>query len=130
MLHEALTDMILGTYYKVYNGLGHGFLEKVYQNALVLELNALGFRVTQYQPIKVYYQQTLVGDYIADLVVNDKVILELKAAESLRNEHVSQLMNYLKATDIELGLLLNFGLKPEFKRVIFTNRKPDIQGRS
>jgi GxxExxY protein len=123
MLYQGLTDMILGAYYRVYNSLGYGFLEKVYENALVMELNEAGFHVSQQHPINVYYKGAVVGDYFADLIINDKVIIELKAAESLRDEHVLQLTNYLKATDRELGLVLNFGRKPEFKRVIFTKKQ-------
>jgi GxxExxY protein len=122
MLHGPGTDMILGAFYKVYNVLGYGFLEKVYENAIVLELIKLGFKVTQQESINVYYDGVVVGDYFADVVINDLIIIELKAAESLRDEHVAQLTNYLKATDKEVGLLLNFGKKPEFKRLIFTNQ--------
>jgi GxxExxY protein len=122
MLHGPVTDMILGAFYKVYNVLGYGFLEKVYENAIVLELIKLGFKVTQQESINVYYDGVVVGDYFADVVINDLIIIELKAAESLRDEHVAQLTNYLKATDKEVGLLLNFGKKPEFKRLIFTNQ--------
>lgn len=123
MLYQGLTDMILGAYYRVYNSLGYGFLEKVYENALVMELNDAGFHASQQQQINVYYKGAVVGDYFADLIINDKVIIELKAAESLRDEHVAQLTNYLKATDRELGLVLNFGKRPEFKRVIFSNKQ-------
>jgi GxxExxY protein len=127
MLYEALTEKIIGAFYKVYNCLGHGFLEKVYENAMMVELADQGFLPAQQEEIKVFYKGTLVGDYTADIIINEKVILELKAAESLRDEHVAQLTNYLKATDKELGLLLNFGKKPEFKRVIFSNdKKPPL----
>lgn len=118
MLYQPVTEMIIGAYYKVYNYLGYGFLEKVYENAMVLELVEQGFKVAQQQSITVYYRGTVVGDYLADLMVNDKIIIELKAAESLKDPHVAQLMNYLKATDKEVGLLLNFGKKPEFRRVV------------
>lgn len=121
MFHEELTDRILKAFYKVYNTLGHGFLEKVYRNALVLELEQLGLCAEQEQRIKVFYNGTVVGDYIADIVVDDEVILELKAAETLLPAHFAQLTNYLKATEKELGLLLNFGLKPDFKRILYTN---------
>jgi GxxExxY protein len=88
---------------------------------MVLELAETGFLVGQQQSITVYYKGTVVGDYVADITVNDKIIVEMKACESLREEHVAQLMNYLKATNREVGLLLNFGKKPEFRRVIFSN---------
>ena len=125
MLYGAVTDMIIGVYYKVYNFLGYGFLEKVYENAMVMDLIERGFQVTQQQSVNVYYKGRVVGDYFADVIVNDKIILELKASEALRQEHVAQLTNYLKATQMELGLLLNFGRKPEFQRVIFSNRAGD-----
>lgn len=122
MLHGPVTDLIIGAFFKVYNALGHGFLEKVYENALCLELTELGFETAQQQSINVYYKASVVGDYFADIVVNGLVIIELKAADVLKEEHIAQLTNYLKATDKEVGLLLNFGKKPEFKRLIFTNQ--------
>jgi len=123
MLHKELTDKIICAFYNVYNILGSGFLEKVYENALVIELRKIGLFVTQQESVKVYYDGVQVGDYYADIIVNGLVILELKAAESLRNEHFAQLTNYLKATDKEVGLLMNFGSKPEFKRILLTNDK-------
>lgn len=120
-LHKELTSKIIQCFYTVYNTLGYGFLEKVYENALKIELEKNKLSVEKQKPIKVHYDNQLVGEYFADLVVNDQIILELKAAESLCEEHEYQLINYLKATDIELGLLLNFGKKPEIKRKIFTN---------
>ena len=122
MLHGDITDLIIKGFYKVYNTLGYGFLEKVYENALVIELETMGLEVRQQHPINVYYESRIVGEYFADLLVNNAVILELKVAEQLRTEHVAQLTNYLKATEKELGLLLNFGKDPEFKRVVFTKR--------
>ena len=121
MLHSDITDGIIGSFYKVYNSLGYGFLEKVYENALLIELASSRFQVRQQHPIQVLYEKQPVGEYFADLLVNDLVILELKAAEHIREEHVAQLTNYLKATRTEVGLLLNFGYKPEFKRIVFTN---------
>lgn len=120
-LHQELTSVILQAFYKVYNTLGFGFLEKVYENALKIELEDLGFLVERQKPISVYYKGIIIGEYFADLIVNRKVILELKAAECLIKEHELQLINYLKATDIEIGLLLNFSKKPEIRRKIFTN---------
>ena len=113
----------LKSYYTVYNQLGYGFLEKVYQNAMYFELKSLGYKVEAQKQIKVYFKNQLVGEYYADLLVQDKVIVELKACELLMNVHVAQLMNYLKATEIEVGLVLNFGEDPEFKRIIYTNDK-------
>lgn len=121
LLHKDITDVAIKTFYQVYNELGFGFLERVYQNAMCLELNALGLVCETEKPIKVYYKNNLVGDYRADIILENKVILELKAAQSLVYEHELQLINYLKATDIEVGLRFNFGEKPEFKRKIFTN---------
>ena len=121
LLNNELTSLILKTYYEVYNELGYGFLEKVYQNALYNELKNNGFDVESQKQIKVYYKNVEVGEYYADLIVNDKVILELKATESITEAHEFQLLNYLKSTNIEVGLLLNFGKKPEFCRKVFQN---------
>jgi len=121
LLHKSITDAILKVYYEVYNELGYGFLEKVYQNAMYFELKSLGYKVETQKQIKVYFKKQLVGEYFADLLVEDKIIIELKAAELLMNVHVAQIMNYLKATTIEVGMLLNFGEEPEFKRLIYTN---------
>jgi GxxExxY protein len=126
--HKALTEQIIKIFYNVYNELGFGFLEKVYQNAMYFELLENGFDVKAQKQIKVYFKGRQVGEYFADLVVNDLVILELKATETLLEEHEIQLINYLKATDIEVGLLLNFGSKPEFKRKAFSNdRKKSLK---
>jgi len=124
MLHGELTDRIISSFFKVYNTLGYGFMEKVYENALAIELKRAELNVLQQQNIKVYYENQVVGDYFADIIA-DQVILEIKAAESLRTENRAQLINYLKATDKEVGLLLNFGKTPEFKRVIFTNDRKE-----
>ena len=124
--HKELTDKIIQAFYCVYNELGFGFLENVYQNALYFELRNMGFKVEPQKAIDVYYQTQLVGKYKADLVVNDLIILELKAVDYLVKEHELQLINYLKATDIEVGLLLNFGMKPEIRRKIFTNDRKKI----
>ena len=110
-LHSDITDKIIKAYYKVYNTLGHGFLEKVYEKAMVIELRKMGMIAQRQVSIKVYYDGEEVGDYDADVIVADKVILELKAAESLSPKHEAQLLNYLRATEIEVGLLLNFGVK-------------------
>jgi len=119
--HAELTDAILRSFYKVYNGLGQGFLEKVYENALLIELRKAGLKVETQHPIAVLYDGQSVGEYYADLIVADLVIVELKAAAVLDRAHEAQLLNYLRATDIEMGLLLNFGARPEFKRKVFTN---------
>src|SRR5690554_6587061 len=122
-LHSDITEKIINAFFKVYNTLGYGFLEKVYENAMFIELKNFGLYVEKQKRIQVSYYDKIVGDYSADLIVNNQVIIELKAAESLCEEHEYQLINYLKATEIEVGLLLNFGKKPEFKRKIFSNTK-------
>ena len=127
-LHQELTSKILKAFYIVYNTLGFGFLEKVYENALKIELENLGLFVERQKPISVYYNGIIIGEYFADLIVNGKVIIELKAVECLIKEHELQLINYLKATNIEIGLLLNFGKKPEIKRKIFTNENKNLFG--
>ncbi len=121
LLHKKLTDQIIKIYFSVYNELGYGFLEKVYQNAMFLELKNRRFYVEAQKQIKVFYKSHNVGEYYADLIVNDSVILELKAAECLVKDFEYQLINYLRATEIEVGLLLNFGPKPEFRRKVFSN---------
>ena len=121
LLHKDLTDTIIKAYYNVYNALGYGFLEKVYENAMLIELRKMGLNVQKQVPINVFYENQLVGEYFADLIVEKLVIVELKAAESLCEAHEFQLINYLKATELEIGLLFNFGKTPQFKRKIFTN---------
>ena len=119
--HSDLTESIIEAFYSVYNCLGFGFLENVYQNALYLELKKRGFKVETEKAINVNFEGNIVGKYKADMLVNGKVILELKAVEILSNEHELQLLNYLKATDIEFRLLLNFGKKAQIKRKIYNN---------
>ena len=121
MKYSDLTEQIIKAFYKVYNTLGFGFLEKVYENALHLELCLLGLQSNKQQQIDVFYAGKKVGEYYADIVVNDIIIIEIKAHECLLTEHENQLVNYLKATHIEVGLLLNFGKKPEVKRKVFDN---------
>jgi GxxExxY protein len=128
--HAELTDAILRSFYKVYNGLGQGFLEKVYENALLIELQKAGLKVETQHPIAVLYDGQIVGEYYADLIVADLVIVELKAAAVLDRAHEAQLLNYLRATDIEVGLLLNFGARPEFKRKVFTNDRKALRAKS
>lgn len=121
--HADVTELIIKAFYTVYNTLGYGFLEKVYGNALAIELRKLGLEVIQEARIAVYYERELVGEYFADLLVGGVVIVELKAAKKLLEEHEAQLLNYLKATPYEAGLVLNFGPKPEFKRKAFDNTR-------
>ncbi|CAI2767807.1 GxxExxY protein [Flavobacterium collinsii] len=124
LLHQELTEVIIKTFYEVYNELGYGFLERVYQNSLYLELKNKGLNVEAQKKIIVYYKGLKVGEYYADLIVEDLIILELKTADYIAVEFENQILNYLKGTDCEVGLLLNFGTKPEFRRKIFEdNRK-------
>ncbi len=121
MLHRELTQQIIGCFYEVYNVLGYGFLEKNYENAMMIELRRHSLTCHQQMPIEVLYTGEIIGDYYTDILVENTVILELKAAKSIAEEHEAQLINYLKATSIEVGLLLNFGSNPDFLRKIFTN---------
>lgn len=120
-IYGDLTDKIISCFYDVYNTLGYGFLEKVYENAMKIELENRGLKVECQKPIQVHYQGIPVGEYYADMVINDLVIIELKACETLNPNHQYQLQNYLKATELEVGLLLNFGHEPKFARRVFTN---------
>lgn len=127
-MHVELTREIIGSFYDVYNNLGYGFLEKVYENALSLELRTKGIQVEQQKPIQVVYRQQIIGEYFADLVVDSKVIVEIKAVKNLIPQHEAQLLNYLKATTYEVGLLLNFGPLAQRKRKVYSNeRKPNLQ---
>ncbi len=122
--HKDVTEKILHAFYKiVYPQLGYGFLEKVYENAMAIALTSMGLKVEPQVEILVYFQDQVVGEYFADLVVNDVVIVELKAASRLLPEHEAQLLNYLRATPYEVGLLLNFGPKPDFKRKAYENHR-------
>ena len=122
MLHEKLTSKIIGAFYTVYNEMGYGFLERVYENSLIIELQEMGLKAVKQHPIDVHYRKKKVGDYFADILVENTVIVELKTVSEIILKHELQLQNYLKATDIEVGLLLNFAPnKPEMKRKIFEN---------
>ena len=119
--HSELTGKILGAFFQVHKDLGYGFSEKVYENALAINLAEQGLSVVPQQHLHVYYHGQRVGEYTADLIVNQVVLLELKAAEKIAEEHAAQLLNYLKATNIEVGLVLNFGPAAEFRRKIYDN---------
>ena len=121
--HQELTKRIIGVFFEVYNELGHGFLESIYQEAMEIALTSCGLSITPQMPVPVYFRGRQIGDFRADLIVEQIVILELKAARTLDPAHEAQLLNYLRATDIELGLLLNFGSKPQFKRLIYDNER-------
>lgn len=126
LLHKHMTESIIKAYYTVYNELGYGFLEKVYQNAMLAELKENGFSVEAQKKIVVYYKEIMVGEYFADIVVNNTIILELKCCESISAEHQTQLLNYLRATEFEVGILFNFGKKAAFRRKIYTNDQKKI----
>jgi len=121
LLHKEITEKIIQAYYKVYNTLGYGFLERVYENSMMIELKKMILNADKQYAIKVFYEGEIVGDYFADILVEGTIIIEIKAATQLKKEHMIQLRNYLKATDVEVGLLINFGEKPEFKRIFFEN---------
>ena len=126
--HHEITDKILNAFFKVvYPELGYGFLEKVYENALALTLRQMGLNVEQQARILVYFNSEVIGEYFADLLVEDRVIVELKATQSITREHESQLLNYLRATPDEVGFLLNFGPKPDFRRKAFDNDRKSTQ---
>ncbi|MFN2482480.1 MAG: GxxExxY protein [Pyrinomonadaceae bacterium] len=125
--HKEITEKIFKVFFEVYNELGHGFLESVYEKALSLALNSAGLAVRRQMQIPVWFRGQKVGDFIGDVLVNESVLLELKAVRALDSSHEAQLLNYLRATDVEVGMLLNFGLKPEFKRMAFDNRRKQIR---
>lgn len=125
--HRDLTDKIIGTFYEFYNELGFGFLESVYEEAMLIALRAKGLKAAQQVPIPVWFRGKKIGNFEADLVVNDSVIVELKAVRAIDDAHIAQLLNYLKATEVEVGLVLNFGHKAEFKRKAFDNIRKERQ---
>jgi GxxExxY protein len=128
--HEELTREIIGAFYRVYRTMGYGFLEKAYENALVRELGIHKHNIVQQAPIDVWYRNSKVGTYFADLLVEDKVVVELKSVERLGREHHAQLLNYLKAGSYEVGLLLNFGVEPQIARKVFDNARKGFRRRS
>ena len=119
LLHKELSEKIIQCFFNVYNELGFGFLEKVYEKALAVELRNNNVKFEVQKPIKVYYKNETVGDYIADIVVDNKIIIEVKAVSVLNKAHEVQLVNYLKATKIKVGILVNFGEKLEFRRKVY-----------
>ena len=123
LVPKELVDIILKHFYRIYNDLGYGFLERVYQNALYFALTDEGLKCETEKPIKVYFDGRVVGDYRADILVEDCVILELKATEDFNLAYENQLINYLKATDIEVGYVLNFGKKPKYSRKVYSNSR-------
>jgi GxxExxY protein len=124
--HYALTQKIIAVFFEVYNELGHGFLESIYHKSLLLALKEAGLTVYSPVDIPVWFRGHQVGQFEGDILVEKCVLLELKAARTLDSSHKAQLLNYLRATDIEIGLLLNFGVKPEFKRLIYDNPRKKL----
>ena len=125
--HAQLTEKIIGVFYDVYNELGQGFLESVYEQALAIALRQAGVGVERQIPVSVSFRGEQVGDFRADMLVEGKVMLELKAARTIDQAHEKQLLNYLRATEIEVGLLLNFGAKPQFRRLVYENERKKIR---
>ena len=121
--HKELTDQIIKIFYRVYNKLGYGFLEKIYENVLRIDLKEEKIDTIAQAPIQVHYKGKILGEYFADILVDSRIMIEIKAVKNLMEEHEAQLLNYLKATNIEVGLLLNFGPKPEVKRKAFDNKR-------
>jgi GxxExxY protein len=119
--HRELTDKVIGVFFDVYNEMGHGFLESVYENAIALALTENSFDVKRQISIPVWFRGQKVGDFVADMLIENSVLLELKAVRVLEASHEAQILNYLRATDLEVGLLLNFGVKPQFKRFAYDN---------
>jgi GxxExxY protein len=126
--HADLTDKVIGVFYDVYNELGYGFLESVYQAAMFVALRETGLNVRRQVGIPVWFRGSMVGDFRADLLVEDTVLLELKSARALERAHEAPLLHYLKSTQIEVGLLLNFGQRPQFRRLLFDNARKKIRG--
>lgn len=126
--HSELTEKIIGVFYDVYNELGHGFLESTYAEAMVIALAQSGLSAVREVPVPVWFRGQKVGQYFADMLVNNAVLLELKTARNLESAHEAQLLHYLRATEIEVGLLLNFGQRPQFRRLLFDNPRKKIRG--
>jgi GxxExxY protein len=128
LTHFDLTEKIIRGFYEVYNELGHGFLEATYAEALALTLEDAGLTTARPVPVPVWFRGRKIGQYRAHLIVEGVVLLELKAARTLDSAHEAQLLHYLRATDVEVGLLLNFGLRPQFRRLLFDNERKKIRG--
>ena len=126
--HSELTDKIIGVFYDVYNELGYGFLESTYAEAMTLALQQAALKSARGVSVPVWFRGVKVGQYFADLLVEDSVLLELKTARILESAHEAQLLHYLRATRIEVGLLLNFGIRPQFRRLLFDNERKKIRG--
>ena len=125
--HEQLTQRIIGVFYDVYNELGYGFLESVYEESLVIALRETGLAVDRQVPVPVWFRGQKVGEFRADVLVENNVLLELKSSRTLEPAHEAQLLHYLKSTDVDIGLLLNFGIRPQFRRLLFDNERKKIR---
>jgi GxxExxY protein len=125
--HEQLTEKIIGIFYDVYNELGYGFLESVYEESLVIALKEVGLEVERQVSVPVWFRQHKVGEFRADVLVENTIILELKSARVLEPSHEAQLLHYLKSTEVEIGRLLNFGVRPQFRRLLFDNGRKKIR---
>ncbi len=121
--HAEVTKTLIGVFYEVYRKLGYGFLERVYGNAMTLGAGKLGLEIVREYPIRIHYEGSVIGEYQADLVVNNAVIAELKACRGIAPEHEAQLLNYLKASRFEVGLLFNFGPEPQYRRMVYDNSR-------
>jgi len=125
--HADLTEKIIGVFYDVYNELGYGFLESTYSEAMIVALQEAGLSAQREVSVPVWFRGTKVGQYFADLLVADMILIELKAARGIERAHEAQLLHYLRATEIEVGLLLNFGMRPQFRRLLFDNSRKKIR---
>jgi GxxExxY protein len=125
--HSELTDRLISVFYDVYNELGHGFLESTYAEAMIVALEAAGLAVDREYPVPVWFRGKKIGQYFADILVEGTVILELKAGRILEKEHEAQLLRYLRATAVEVGLLLGFGIRPQFRRLLYDNERKKIR---
>ena len=126
--HADLTEKVIGIFYDVYNELGYGFLESIYECSLAIALQEAGLKVDRQVPIPVWFRGQKVGEFRGDMLIEDSVLLELKSARMLEPAHEAQLLHYLKSTEIEVGLLLNFGQRPQFRRLLFDNARKKIRG--
>jgi GxxExxY protein len=129
MLHEQLTKEIIGVFFEVYNELGYGFTEKIYEKALRIALGQAGHKVLAQVKLEVGFRNEVLGEYMIDLLVDDLIVLEIKAVLEIVPAHEHQVMTYLKASGFEVGLVFNFGPKPEFKRVFLENKKKGMAGK-
>ncbi len=121
--HRDLTEQIIGVFYGVFDVLGHGFVESIYEEAMVVDLRGVGLSVERQVPVIVHFRGHSIGTFKADIIVNQCVVLELKASRAISGAHEAQLLNYLRATEMEVGLIFNFGPRPTFKRLVFANER-------